>query len=115
MKYTLFLYSDESAMAQVTPQDRQQMLGAFTAYTQSLREAGVFVTTDWLRPSGSASTLSLQGGSRRVQDGPFAATKEQLGGFYVIEVPNLDEALAWAERCPAARYGTIELRPSAFA
>jgi hypothetical protein len=114
MKYTLFLYSDEAARAQMPAEAMPQMQAAFEAYTQALIDAGVFVTTDWLQPSLTATTLSLASGTRRVQDGPYAATKEQLGGFYVINVGSLDAALQWAERCPAARFGYIEVRPSAM-
>ena len=87
---------------------------AHEAYTQSLKAAGVFVTTEWLRPSSTATMLSVRDGARHIQDGPYAASKEQLGGFYVIDVANLDEALRWAERCPSASRGLIELRPSAM-
>ena len=114
MKYTLFLYNDEAAMAGAPPHAMQQVKAAFEGYTQALKDAGVFVTTDWLRPSGTATVLTLRDGARRVQDGPYAASKEQLGGFYVIDVANLDEALKWAEQCPAARRGLIEVRPSAM-
>ena len=103
MKYTLFLYNDETAIAQLPAAAMAPVKAAFEAYTQALRDAGVFVATDWLAPSGTATVLTLREGERRVQDGPYAATKEQLGGFYVIDVPDLDEALRWAERCPAAR------------
>jgi hypothetical protein len=114
MKYTLFLYSNEAQVAAAPPAALQQVKSAFEAYTQSLKDAGVFVTTDWLRPSTTATTLSLRDGVRRIQDGPYADSKEQLGGFYVIDVPNLDDALRWAERCPAAQRGLIEVRPSAM-
>lgn len=114
MKYTLFLYNDESAFAHVTPEAMQQVQAAFIAYTESLIRAGVFVATDWLKPSATATTLTLRGGSKRVQDGPYADTKEQLGGFYIIDVADLDAALAWAEKCPAAQHGIVEVRPSAM-
>jgi len=114
MKYTLFLYNDESAFAHVTSQAMQQVQAAFAAYTQSLAQAGVFVATDWLKPSAAATTLTLRSGSKHVQDGPYANSKEQLGGFYVIDVADLDAALAWAEKCPAAQHGIIEVRPSAI-
>lgn len=112
MKYTLFLYGDEAAFAKVPPAAMQQVLGAYQAYTQSLIDAGVFVSGDWLKPSQTATTITLRDGGRRVQDGPYADTKEQLGGTYVIDVPDLDTALKWAEQCPAARTGIIEIRPS---
>lgn len=114
MKYTLFLYGNEAQMANAPAAALQQVKSAFEAYTQTLKDAGVFVTTDWLRPSATATVLSLRDGARQIQDGPYAASKEQLGGFYVIDVANLDEALRWAERCPAAQRGMIEVRPSAL-
>jgi hypothetical protein len=112
MHYTLFLYGDEAGMGTMPPAALQQVQGAFVAYTEALKAAGVLVATDWLKPSLAATTISLRDGTRRVQDGPYAATKEQLGGFYLIDVPNLDAALAWAEKCPMAKYGIIEVRPS---
>lgn len=115
MKYTLFLYSNEAQMASAPPAAMQQVKSAFEAYTQSLKDAGVFVTTDWLRPSTTATVLTVREGTRQIQDGPYADSKEQLGGFYVIDVATLDEALRWAERCPAAQRGLIEVRPSAMA
>ena len=112
MKYTLFLYSDEVAFAAMPREQMRQAQAAYMAYTAALQASGVFVTTDWLQPTGTGTTLTLRDGQRRVQDGPYAATKEQLGGYYVIDVPNLDVALHWAEQCPAAQYGIIEIRPS---
>jgi hypothetical protein len=115
MRYTLFLYGNEADFAALPPQAFVQVKAAFEGYTQALKDAGVFVTTDWLKPSSTATTLSMRDGARRIQDGPYASSKEQLGGFYVIDVANLDEALRWAEQCPAARNGLIEVRPSAMA
>lgn len=112
MKYSLFLYGDEAQLAKMPAEAAQGMLAAYTAYIEALQKAGVFVATDWLKPSQTATTITLRDGARRVQDGPYAATKEQLGGFFVIDVPNLDAALAWAEKCPAARFGIVEVRPS---
>jgi hypothetical protein len=114
MKYALFLYNDEKAAQHATPEQMQQIQGAFMAYTKALTEAGVFVATDWLKPSLTATTITLRDGTRRVQDGPYADSKEQLGGYYIIDVKDLDAALAWAEKCPAARHGIIEVRPSAM-
>ena len=113
MKYTLFLYNDEARLATMPKEAFPAFKAAFESYTQSLVDAGVFVATDWLSPSSSATVLTLRDGARRVQDGPYAATKEQLGGFYIIVVANLDAALHWAERCPAAAVGgLVEIRPS---
>jgi hypothetical protein len=114
MRYTLMLYSREADWADVPPEAMEEQLQVFGAYIGALREAGVFVDTDWLQPTMTATTLTLRGGSKQVQDGPFAETREQLGGYFVIDVPDLDAALAWAERCPAAHYGLIEIRASAM-
>ncbi len=114
MKYTLFLYSDETAFGAMSQEQMQQAQSAYMAYTQALQDAGVFVVTDWLQPTLTGTTMTLRDGKRRVQDGPYATTKEQLGGYYVIDVQNLDAALQWAERCPAVHYGFIEIRPSAM-
>ncbi|MEM9270195.1 MAG: YciI family protein, partial [Pseudomonadota bacterium] len=80
----------------------------------ALQEAGVFVDTDWLHPADTATTVTLKDGENRVQDGPFAETKETLGGFFAIDVPDLDAALAWAMKCPAAKHGKVEIRASAM-
>lgn len=114
MRYTLMLHSDESAFADASEEDMRRSLAAFGAYIGALREAGVFVDTDWLRPSATGKTITLKDGARRVQDGPFADTKEQIGGYFVIDVPDIDAALAWAEKCPVARYGHVEVRASAM-
>ena len=114
MRYTLFLYNNEADFAEATPEQMEQEQAVFGAYIQSMQEAGVLVDTDWLQPSMTATVLTLKDGSRRVQDGPYADTKEQLGGYFVVDVPDLDAALAWAEKCPSAHYGLIEVRPSAM-
>lgn len=114
MRYTLFLYSDEAIFASATAEQMNEQKALYGAYIQALKEAGVFVDTDWLQPSLTATTVSLAGGERRIQDGPYADTKEQLGGYFVIQVANLDAALAWAEKCPAAQVGQVEVRPSAM-
>ena len=85
---------------------------AYRAYTQALTQAGVMIGGAGLQLPGRATTIRLRDGKRQVQDGPFAEAKEQLGGYYVIDVPDLDHALDWAARCPAASTGTIEVRPN---
>ena len=113
MRYTLFLH-----YAELTPEDLPE--GAWEEgkntmhhYTKELDDAGVLVSAEVLQPSTSSTTLALRDGRLRVQDGPYADTKEQIGGTFVIDVPDLDAALAWAEKHPAAQWGTIEIRPSA--
>jgi hypothetical protein len=112
MQYSLFFYHQDGTEAGLTEEDMEPWKAAFNAFTDSLKDAGAFVTMDALQPPRSATTITLKDGSLRVQDGPYADTKEGLGGYYVIDVPDLDAALAWAEKCPAAQWGYIEIRPS---
>lgn len=112
MRYSLFIYADETGFSDFTEAQMQESMQAYGAYIGALKEAGVFVDTDRLQPSANATTLSVKNGARVIQDGPFADTKEQLGGLFVIDVADLDAALDWAEKCPAAHYGQIEVRPS---
>lgn len=114
MRYTFLLYTDPADLAHMTPQDWEAEKEVYGAYIGALNAAGVFVDTDWLQPVQTATTLTLKGGTKQVQDGPFADTKEALGGFFVIDVPDLDAALAWAEKCPAAKTGKVEIRASAM-
>lgn len=114
MRYTFLLYTDPTDFADMTEADWGPIQQAYGAYIGALKEAGVFVDTDWLQPVATATTLSLKSGEKVIQDGPFAETKETLGGFFAIDVPDLDTALAWAEKCPAAKTGKVEIRPSAM-
>ena len=90
---------------------RHELSAAYMAYGEALEKAGAFVATDRLGPSASATTLTMADGKPQVIDGPFADSKEQIGGYYIIDVPDLDAALEWAGRCPAAHHGKIEIRP----
>jgi hypothetical protein len=106
MKYAILNYANEQdyATGKINPP-------AFAAYAQALSEAGVMITATGFQPSRTATTIRNQNGQRSVQDGPFADTKEQLGGIYVIDVPNFDIALEWAARSPAASLAGVEVRP----
>ncbi len=110
MQYLLALYLDESAWGTMTPEQQQQGAAAYAAYTEALTKAGVYKGGNRLQPSASATTLRTTSGKMQVLDGPFADTKEQLAGYYLIEVANLDAAMAWAGRCPAAQHGIVEVR-----
>src|SRR5438094_51094 len=88
-----------------------EIVAAFMAYSQALSDGKVLVASNRLRPTSAATTVRIADGKTKVLDGPFAETKEQLGGYYLIDVPDLDAALSWASRCPAVRYGTVEVRP----
>ncbi|MEM7068514.1 MAG: YciI family protein [Pseudomonadota bacterium] len=114
MRYTFLLYTDPTEFADYTPEDWEAEKQVYGAYIGSLKEAGIFIDTDWLQPSHTATTVSLKGGTKQVQDGPFADTKERLGGFFVVDVADMDAAIAWAEKCPAAKMGKVEVRASAF-
>jgi hypothetical protein len=111
MKYILLIYSNEAAMASAPEPAMNQMMAAYGAYSQAMTEAGVIVGGERLRPSSAATTVRTTNGKTQVLDGPYAETKEQLGGYFLIEAPDLDAALSWAERCPGAAHGVIEVRP----
>ena len=111
MKYMLCIYLDESTLPALPVDAPHQMSPAYTAYVGALRQAGVLVAGDRLKPTDTATTLRVVDGKTQVLDGPYADTKEQLGGYFVIDVPDIDAALSWAERCPGAARGTLEVRP----
>ncbi len=111
MQYILMLYVDESAFPKLSPEEQRRGLAAYTAYTEALTKAGIVVGWNRLQPSLSATTLRATAGEMQVRDGPFAESKEHLGGFYIIDVPDHDAALAWAARCPATGHGAVEVRP----
>jgi hypothetical protein len=113
MRYTLFLHYQELPATAANQETIEAGKQAFHAYAKSLEDAGVLVSAEVLQGAANSTTVTVRNGSLRVQDGPFADTKEQIGGTFVLEVPDLDAALAWAEKCPAAQWGTIEIRPSA--
>lgn len=114
MRYTFLLYTDPADLAHMTAEDWEAEKEVYGAYIGALQEAGVFVDTDWLQPVQTATTLSLKAGAKEIQDGPFADTKETLGGYFVVDVPDLDAAMDWAEKCPAAKTGKVEIRASAM-
>ena len=111
MQYLLMLYANEAGCKAMTPAEQQQGLASYMAYTEALDKAGVRVGSNRLQPISTATTVRLVDGNSQVLDGPFVDSKEQLGGYYLIDVPDLDAALSWAARCPGASHGTIEVRP----
>lgn len=113
MKYLFFLYTDEIAGAAISPEAMKDYMREMNAYLDALNQAGVPFITEGLHPTSAATTVRTQKGQKVITHGPFAETKEQIGGFFLIEVLNLDEAIEWAARCPASRWGTIEIRPVA--
>jgi hypothetical protein len=113
MRYSLLVMSREATEAEIGAEAMEWGRAAFDAYAKSLDAAGVLISADILQPVEAATTISVRDGALKVQDGPFADTKEKLNGTFVVEVPDLDAAIAWAEKCPGAQYGTVEIRPSA--
>src|ERR1700746_3947634 len=111
MQYMLLIYGEEQAAENMPRGQMTEVINAYMAYTQALRDAKVLVASNRLRPTAAATSVRTTDGQIKVLDGPFAETKEQLGGYYLIDVPDLDAALSWAKRCPGSRYGTVEVRP----
>jgi hypothetical protein len=111
MKYMLLLYADEGGFARRTEKEKSEAIAAYGAYTEALKKADVWVSSSRLRPVSESTTVRLANGKTNVLNGPYAETKEQLGGYYLIDVPDLDAAISWAARCPGAGHGTIEVRP----
>jgi hypothetical protein len=112
MRYSLLLNNPEPAPGQVSEENMNAMKAAFDAYAKSLDKAGVMLAAEIPQPVAATTTVTLRSGKLQVQDGPFADTKEVLAGYFLIDVPDLDAALAWAEKCPAAQYAVIEVRPA---
>ena len=111
MNYMIMIYETEAAFRARSDEKKGVYWGAYRAYTQALREAGVMAGGHALQPAFSAATVRLREGARKVQDGPYAEAKEQLGGYCIVDVPDLGTALEWAARCPAAADGAVEVRP----
>jgi hypothetical protein len=111
MRYMLLIHTDESAAAAVPPEGLTRMSADYAAYTEAMNKAGVNLGGERLHPAATAANVRTRDGRTDVLDGPYADTKEQFGGYYIIDVPDLDQAIAWAARCPAAARGTVEVRP----
>jgi len=110
MKYMLLLYSAPGAGPDPASPEGEAQMGRWFAVTEEMGKAGVLVSGDALQPETTATTLRVRDGETLLTDGPFAETKETLGGYYVIDVPDLDAATAWAEKMPLAPYGSVEVR-----
>ena len=112
MQYVLAIYESSEGFEARTGEACAAYMGAWRAYGDALRHAGVMAGGKGLQPPATATTVTFRGGERTVQDGPYADTKEQLGGIFIIEVPDLDAALEWAARCPVTLGGAVEVRPA---
>ena len=111
MEYLLLDYVAEAGWPQLTRAEQQQWLGAYKAYMEAMNNAGILKKSLGLQPTSAATTVRVAQGKAQVLDGPYADSKEQLGGFHIIEVADLDAAIAWAARSPTALHGVIEVRP----
>lgn len=111
MQVMLLIYGNEKSWAAMPEAEKGAAFGAYMAYSAALREAGVMRGGDPLMPAATAHTVRITGGAPQVLDGPYAETKEQLAGYYLIEVPDMQAALHWAARCPGAAHGVMEVRP----
>lgn len=130
MRYMLMLYADEKAGAEIPAEDMKDAMQDMAAYQVALEKAGAFVATSALQPTWESKTVRMEGGEvkrqtttsghvyfaneggeLKVHDGPYAETREQLGGYFIIDAPDMDTAVDWAKKCPAAQWGTIEIRP----
>jgi hypothetical protein len=113
MQFALLIYESPEAFVIRNNDGTDSYTGAWRAYHKALLEAGIYVAGDPLQVPETGTTVRIKDGKRHVQDGPYADTKEQLGGFTILELPSLDVALDWAARCPAASAGAVEVRPLA--
>jgi hypothetical protein len=111
MQYLLMIYSNEDRWVKMTSEQKEQGMAAYLAFTQALTLAEVLKGSNRLGPSSTATTVRVADGKPQVLDGPYAESKEQLAGYFLIDVPDLDAALSWAARCPGASHGIVEVRP----
>ena len=111
MKFMLLIHGNEQAMMANTKVDATGMSPEYAAYNDALIKAGAMLGGERLRPTTMAASVRVRNGKTEVLDGPYAETKEQFGGYYIIEAADIDAALDWARKCPAAHFGTIEVRP----
>ncbi len=111
MQFLCLIYEAESLMASRTEQENGQIFQQYMTYTDDIKSSGHFVGGEALQPISTATTIRIRDGERVITDGPFAETKEQLGGYYLLECDSLDEAIEQASKIPSAKYGTIEVRP----
>jgi hypothetical protein len=111
MQYLVMIYGDEAADAKRPESEQQKEMNAYFAFTEEVKNAGAYKAGEALHPTSTATTVRIRGGKLTTTDGPFAETKEQLGGYYVLDCKNLDEAIQWAAKIPHASIGSIEIRP----
>ena len=111
MRYMLLIYSNEANEGQATQADRDNMMQAYNAFTKEVQDRGIMVAGEALHPTSAATTVRTPNGKAVTTDGPFAETKEQLGGYYILNCKDLNEAIQYAGKIPAAKFGSVEVRP----
>jgi hypothetical protein len=111
MQYLLLIYSNEKQWGTMPKAESDKMMGEYRTFTQSIAQSGHYKGGNPLQPTNTATTVRVRDGKRETTDGPFAETREQLGGYYLVDAKDLDEAIGIAERIPGARSGSIEVRP----
>ncbi len=111
MRYLMLIYGDEAEFAKSTPEEMGACFAAYGAFEGEIAPTGKKLAGEALQPTATATSVRVRNGDRSVTDGPFAETKEQLGGFYLLDCDNLDEAIEWASKIPGASDGTVEVRP----
>jgi hypothetical protein len=111
MQYLLMIHQDEKAIQSATQEQNASRLAAYGAYVKAMSDAGVNIGGQRQRPTSTATTVRVKKRKTSVLNGPYAEVKEQLGGYFLIDAPDLDAAISWAARCPGAQYGAIEVRP----
>jgi hypothetical protein len=111
MQYMLLIYGDQNGWKTLSEEERGQMMQAYYSFTQELQDSGSMVAGDALERTDTATTVRVRNDETLTTDGPFAETKEQLGGYYIVEAGSLDEAIEWASKIPGSRYGSVEVRP----
>ena len=111
MQYLLLIYGDQNGWESMSEEERSQVFQAYGTFTQELEDSGSMVGGNALQPTDTATTVRVRNDETLTTDGPFAETKEQLGGYYLVDVNSIDEALEWASKIPGARHGSIEVRP----
>src|SRR5436309_1254860 len=108
MQYLMLIYADETALATMTPENRRSVMSAYQRFTTEVQDKKLYLGGNPLQPTTNATTVRLRDGKTLTTDGPFAETKEQLGGYYLLDCKNLDEAIECAAKIPSAAYGSVE-------
>ena len=111
MQYMLLAYADPNQFLKMTPDEQKETYGAYQSFLEALKKAGAHQASGRLQPTSTATTVRTTNGKTQVLNGPYMETKEQLGGYFLIDVPDLDAAISWAARCPGSSHGTVEIRP----